>query len=189
MRTFAFILMLGLLAASCAAPPARTTRLRASDFEVSAAEMAQSLAASEWLAGRTAASEPARVVTNKVENLTTDVITPAEQWMVVARAVSALPITELGRAKNISFQLPPERVADLRAAGFPTELAPEDRATHVMTATFRSSTRLARLASGLTDARKEYYQVEYRLTDVRTRELKWTGLFEFAREARGKLVD
>lgn len=164
--------------------------LRASDLDVTHQQVAFQLASSGFLAGRRGDSPPIRIVIRRVENLTSDVLPPAELWMAVARVQGSLPVQDLARERNIVFQLPPEEVAALRRAGFEVPLTPENRPTHALRAVFRSSTRSGS-SSGRrdTDTRKEYYFLEYMIVNLATRELEWEGSFEFAREASGLVVN
>ena len=185
--------VVGALAASftlssCSAP--QSTRLRASDFEVTAARVTAALAASDFLAQRRPDSDQIRIVTRRVENLTSDVLTPGEMWMSVARVQGSLPVAALARDRNIVFQLPPQEIERLRRAGFESPLGPENRPTHELKAVFRSATRSgSRRDTHYTDIRKEYYFLEYQIVNLSSRELVWNGSFEFAREATGLLIN
>jgi hypothetical protein len=190
MRVVTRVLIFVVVLAGCAGCVERSTRLTGSDFEVTVQEMANSLAASEFLAERSPTSPEIRIVTRQALNLTSDVITPAEQWMLVARVQSALPVRQMAEHRNIVFQMPPEEIARLRARGFESELTEENRPTHLMTATLRSSLRAgASDSNGLTNLRKDYYLLEYQILEIETRRLAWSGRFEFAREAAGLVID
>lgn len=192
-RPCAVVALLGLLGAhgllGCASTP-QSSRLTAGDFEVTVNEMARSLAASEFLAARTPDSPQIRIVTSKVTNLTSDVISAAEQWMLIARVQSSLAIRTMADQKNIVFQIPPEEIAMLRQRGFDVPMTPENLPTHLMTATFRSSTRVRREAqAGYADLRKDYYLLQYEIFEIQSKNLEWDGRFEFAREAFGLAID
>ncbi len=175
--------------AACTTTP-QTTVLRGADLEAAQQAMAHGLAASPFLRDRDASAPPIVIVTQKVENLTSDVIPPREQWMIVARLQGSLPVIELGRQKNIRFIVPPEHHDMLREAGYDGELGRGLAPTHVMTATFRSSTRTVRPEDGgPVQRRQEYYTFEYRITELETRQLVWTDSFEFKREAVGVQID
>lgn len=172
----------------CSSP--QTTRLQASDFDQTIAVMVESLSRSEFLAGRTPDSPPAWVVIDKVENLTTDVIPPAEQWMLVARVQSALPLQHFREKYRVMFQITPERHALLRQAGFTGELGTAPQTTHSLTALFMSAPRAGRdVSAGYVTSRREFYYLEYRLVDVVTRETVWNDRFEISRQARGLAID
>ena len=180
-----------LVAASgCTASGARSTRLTDRDLDEVVQAMRSSLAASDFFGQRDEHVAPAVIVLDRVENLTGDLLTRPERWMLVARVQGALPIRELAAKKNIAFQITPERHAMLRKAGFAGELDAAPEATHLMTATFRSARRAGRdTQTGLTDRRADYYYFEYRITEVRPRRLAWTYSFEIKREAVGLAID
>ena len=169
---------------------AQSTRLTASDFDLTIEKMVQSLAASDFLKERRPDSSEAWVVINKVENLTTDIIPVSEQWMLVARLQTAVPVKQLADTKNIRFQITPERHAMLREAGFTDELITPPTVTHTLQAVFMSAPRAARSGQGgqLT-ARSDFYYLEYSLLELQSREVVWTDTFEIKREARGLAID
>lgn len=177
-----------LLTAGCSS--AQSTRLTASDFDQTIEKMVQSLAASDFLRERQPDSPQAWVVINKVENLTTDIIPVAEQWMLVARLQSSVPIKHLAQTKNVRFQITPERHEMLRQAGFTDELITPPTVTHTLAAVFMSAPRAARDGKGgqLT-SRSDFYYLEYSLLELETREVVWTDTFEIKREARGLAID
>ena len=176
--------------AGCTAGGARSTRLTDRDLDGVVQAMRASLAASDFFGQRDEHAEPAVIVLDRIENLTGDLLTRAERWMLVARVQGALPIRELAGKKNIAFQITPERHALLRKAGFAGDLETAPQATHLMTATFHSARRAGRdTRTGLTDRRADYYYFEYRITEVRTRRLAWTDSFEIKREAVGLVID
>lgn len=177
------------LAVGCASTP-QSTRLRASDFDVTVSEIVAQLAASDFLAERTPADPQFRIVTRSVENLTSDVLTQSEMWTAVARIQAALPLRQLAERKNIVFQMPPEQVEALRRIGLDSPPTPQNRPTHVLTAVFRSATRSgASPGTRFTDLRKEYYYFDYRIVNLATRELAWSGSVEFARAAVGLAIN
>lgn len=171
----------------------KSTVIRAADFDAATQEMVTSLAASDFLRDRTPDSPLAIITINKVENLTSDPIPPGEQWMLMARLQGALPIRELGQRKNIRFQIPPKRQLLASEGGYRgdfTDPAARTPATHVMKATFRSSTRVARTKShSLVNDRVDYYTMQYVIESIQTREIVWTDSFEFKRQARGLAID
>ena len=178
------------LLAACASKAGRHTRLEADDLDALVHHMVQSLAASDFLRQRTAHSSPVRIVIDKVENLSSDIVTEAEQWMVVARVRGAVPLAEFSRSKNIAFQITPQRHETLRRAGYANELGPADPPTHTMAATFRSMRRAGSTRGGRhTDLRADTYYLEFRITELRSRALVWLDEFSFTREARGLLID
>lgn len=184
----ALVGMAAAMAAGCHKP--QSTRLTLGDLNALVAKMAGSLAGSDWLRERTAESPAITVVINKVENLTYDVIPPAEQWMLMARVRASLPIQTVGRQKNVFFQIAPERVAALREMGFEVDQPPAPPATHLMTATFRSSERITgSQGSEPADLREDYYYLEYRIVELASGRLVWSDAFELKRQAKGRLID
>lgn len=179
---FMILLVLVAVAGSCVTSGARSTRLTDRDLIDAVQHMQSSLAKSDFFAQRSPNSAPAAIVINRVENLTSDVISRAEQWELVAQLRAALPIQRLAERKNITFLIAPRQHVILRQAGFLGDLGPTTPATHVMSATFRSTRR-----AGL--SRADYYYLEYRITDRRTRQVVWTDSFEIKREVVGLVID
>lgn len=170
----------------CAATP-RTTRMTASDLTHMSTAMAQSLAQSDALAQRGPTSEPWYITVNKVMNLSSDVMTSSEQWLVIARLRAELPLLALREQKNITFVLPAERVAQLRNhpdyVEYDERFGSERQVTHEMSATFRSITRAQ------AKDRTEVYYAEFEVVDLATGSPVWSDRFEFKREARGHVWD
>jgi len=187
-RTFFFVCV--AMIAGCATAP-RSTRLTLDDLNAAHEKVVASLAASDFLRDRRPDSPQAVIVINKVLNLTTDIIPPGEQWMHVARLQGAMPLAELALRKNVVFVLPPERVRSLRDVGFDVSNEKALKPTHVMSAEFRSIRRDKREAkqegqvTGITD----YYDLEYTIVNLNTRQIEWTDRFEFQRQALGLRID
>lgn len=180
----------GALLAGCAPVPRRHTRLEAGDLEALVQHMVQSLAASDFLEQRTARSAPIRIVIDKAENLSSDIVTESEQWMVVARVRGAIPLVEFSRTKNIVFQITPQRYKTLRRAGYTDDLGPDDPPTHTMAATFRSLRRAGSAGRrGVSNLRADTYYMEFRIVDLRTRAVVWIDEFSFTRQAQGLMID
>jgi len=180
-----------LLLLSCSTP-ARSTRMTVDDIEAMGAAMAQSLAASDALRGRDADAPRWTVSIDKVLNLSSDVMTEAEQWAIMARLRGTLPVARMAKQHNLHFVLPPEKIEMLRDNFRGQPDAPElgeglaaDRpgVTHTLAATFRSVTR----ATG--DRRSELYYCAFELFDLRAGVPVWTDRFEYKRAARGKIWD
>lgn len=171
----------------CVTPP-RSTRLTTEDFNHTVTEITQQLLASDLISKRTAESPKMVVVIDKVRNLTSDVISPGEQWMLMARVRSGLTVDAM-RQKNITFQLAPERHDLIRRKGYEGDLGPARPATHRMAAVFRSSTRVGSDDQKLVDARTDYYFLEYTIESIQQRETLWTGVVEFKRQAAGLAID
>lgn len=174
----------------CQAEP-RSSRLQIDDFNVVTEKMIQSLASSEFLADRDADSPPAYVTINNVENLTHDVISQAEQWMLIAKLRAAMPLQHLRQNKNVTFQIAPEQHTMLRQAGFEGDLGSAPKTTHVLKAVFMSSPRFVtdEDQQDQVTRRQDFYYLEYFLVNVQTRETVWNDTFEFKREAVGLAID
>lgn len=182
-------ILLLLAMVNCTSAP-QTTRLQASDFDETITAMVQSISSSAFLKERSPQSPPAWVTINKVQNLTTDVIPPSEQWMLVARVQSALPLAHFREAYNVRFQITPERHEMLRREGFTGELSAAPTTTHTLSATFMDASRAGRqLATGLVSSRRNFYYLEYSLFDLASKEVVWTDRFEISREATGLAID
>lgn len=173
---------------ACATTP-RSTRIQLDDFNAAAAKMAQSLASSRFLAERRPDSPRIIVTVNKIENLTDDIITPAEQWMFIERVRTTLPIETLRKQKNITFQIPVEQQRMLARDGFDVDPFAGPKPTHVMKAVFLSAPRMVRNDDDNINRRQDFYYMEYTITDLNTRQLVWSDTFEFKREAVGLLID
>jgi hypothetical protein len=187
-----------LLAPGCAAQaPARSTVIQAGDLIDTTNTMAQALAGSPWLAGRTADTQPAIVLRpQELTNLSDTRLSPAEQWVAVSRVVMSPAMLALFRERNVIVQMPPRPAnpSDTREVADPAATTPEPPATitptHTLRPTLRSLTRASSLAPGSQDAgRKDLYLFEYTITDLSTRTIVWTGSTELARLATGSLVD
>ena len=175
-----------MLVVGCAAP-ARSTRFAASDFEQIAQAIAHDLYASDAIARRTPDSPRWVVSFDKVTNLTSDVITAAEQGSIMARIVGAAPITELNQRKNMAFVIPPQRTLALRQQGMDDEAdlayGSQRGVNHTLTATFRSLTRAGE------KERTEVYLCSFALLDLQTHRLVWSGQYELKRSAIGNRWD
>lgn len=182
----------GLLSiAGCAATgQPESTRLTAGDLRDSSARMSAALAASPFLVDRTPESDPIVVTFRQVENLSSDIVPPREQWMLMAEVVNALPIAALRRTHAVRFVIPPERRGLARDGGYDGEFDDVGLpATHLVKASIRSITRAGRTDGRTVDVRQDGYQIEYLITDVRNGDVVWSEIFEFKRLARGIAID
>lgn len=182
-------LMAAAMLAGCQ-PQARSTRLTGDDLQLTTTLMADSLAASRFMTDRTADSPPVVIMINRVRNLTSDIITLPEQWMMVAKVRDSQPIQELARQRNVRFVITPEQHRTLREAGYAGDLESSSlRATHVMSATFRSADRAGRIGDAeVTNVRADYYYLDYAVSDIDTGEIQWSDKFEFKREVVNKVL-
>ena len=166
----------------CANPP-RSTRMTTDDLETISQELAAGLAASDIITDRGSNSPLWVVSIDKVQNLSSDVMTEGEQWSVVHRIRGSLPIQALWTQKNIRFVVPPDRRDALQASGEFESYGSTRRPTHQMTVTFRSVTRA--------DAqhRSELYYCEFELIDLLSSQLVWSDKYEYKRAAVGHVWD
>lgn len=178
-----------LLFTGCAASAPHNTNLTQDDLDLTINQFAAKLAASELLTTRDGNSPPIIISINKAENRSSDMIPTAEQWMIMYRIKSSLQVTDLKRTRNISFQLPPERQAELRAAGnIPNEPATVTP-THTMSAVFYSSPRVGRNKDGYVNERADLYYIRCTIVDLQTREEVWDDSVDLKRQARGMVID
>ncbi len=170
-----------------AKPVGQSTRWTIGDVEAMTHEMAQSLRDSEAFAKRGPDSEPWTVSMDKVLNLSDEVMTPNEQWSIMAQVRGAADIQALWDEKAVRFVIPPERVEQLRNSeygyDFDDSFAQNRKVTHTLTATFRSLTRAQ------AKQRSDLYYCEFEILDFATHEPVWTDKFEFKRSAKGHVWD
>ena len=177
------LLGLACLLAACAAPPQSST-LTVEDLEETTAQMASQLGSSDFLKERTPDSPPIVVAIDKVQNLTSDLIPEGQQWFLISRVRDQLDVGTLRKTRNIRFVIPKEFLDKAKIAGTIESDAGMQRApTHQMSATFRSVTRSK--GKDRTDA----YLCEYRITEIGSGALAWTGEFAFKRTAFGRAYD
>ncbi|GIK19560.1 MAG: hypothetical protein DYG93_02510 [Leptolyngbya sp. PLA2] len=178
-------------ACTASGPSKQTTRLRHSDLALAGAEMREQLATATFLEGRTPESPPIRIVIRRLENLSSDRVPIAEQWAMVSGLIADRGVQQAARERGVVFQLPPEKASLLRETGveYP-DLLPEHYPTHVLRASIRSLVRGGAVrGSGPADVRKDVYLISYEVEEIDSREVVWQADVEFAREAKGLLVD
>jgi len=173
------------LLCGCASTQSRSTRLTTEDVRAMAVEMAASMASSDFLRERDAGSPRMVVALDHVENLSSDVVPVSEQWYLMERVRSSLPLATLGSERNIAFVIPAEQMNQLRdRVGAEAALLGAGRApTHAMRGVIRSVTR----ASGV--HRTDLYSFEVRVIDLGTGRIDWADSFEFKRAAVGLAYD
>ena len=173
-----------LLVLTACTGPDRTTRAGVEDYQAMGVAMGESLASSEALTSRTSDSEPWVISIDRVTNLTSDVMTRSEQWAIVEKVRNALPLQTLWEQRRVRLVLPPERRRSVRETAElvdPANVAAG--VTHVMTATFYSTTR------AVEDRRSELYLCKFELIDLRSGEPVWEDTFEYKRAASGRIWD
>ena len=167
---------------ACSSPP-QTTRMTADDLEVISRELASGVAVSQAVIERTPDSPLWIVSIDKVQNLSSDVMTESEQWSVVQRLRGTLPVQALWKQKNIRFVIPPERRQALETIDEFERYGAQRKPTHQMTVTFRSLTRADEAN------RTELYYCEFELFELTSSQLIWSDKFEYKRAAAGHLWD
>lgn len=176
------VAMLLLLSVVTACAPQRSSRLSIGDVDAIVAQTKQSLTASRFIQSRSPASPPIVLSVQKVENLTSDVITESEQWaMMVEISNDVFVRSPLGRNANIKLIVPRERLTMARRRGVvPAFESADELPTHIMTATFRSVTR-----DNAAQRYDEYY-CEYQITELLSREIVWSDRVKLTRKAFGR---
>ncbi len=176
---FGMLATIGMLLA-CASPP-RTTRLQVVDFEDIAIEMASKLKASAFLQDRSPDAPTMVIAVNKVENLSSDILSDGEKWYLMDRVIDSRAITALRESHNIRLVIPAEKLRLLNRTLDSDEQAGALRSpTHTMTARLLSLSRSAGLD------RTELYDCQFILTDLAGGEIVWTENVAIKRVARGK---
>ena len=108
----ASLLLVPIIAAlalpGCAAPQ-HSTRMTVDDIARMSEQMAESLANSKALRDRTPQSPRWIITLQKVENLSSDLLTEGERWAVMAKLQSSLPIRALWDQRNIRLVIPAEK--------------------------------------------------------------------------------
>lgn len=178
-----------LVGAGCQASKGESSRLTQDDLLVTSNKMIDSLAKSDFLAGRNAESPRAVIVTNKVENLTDQIIAPGEQWSTVLRVQSGMPVQEFSKKYNIRFVVPPERESMAKGHGMQIASTGGSTPTHTLTASFTSSARTSDNKGGLVTSKQDYYFLEFKIFEIQSRELVWSDSFEFKRKASGTVIN
>ncbi|MEM7682371.1 MAG: hypothetical protein AAF288_10490 [Planctomycetota bacterium] len=173
----------------CASPG--TTRVQIEDYQEIAAKMSLSLRDAPAVVGRSPSSPQWVVSMAGLENRSTEVLTEAERWYVLAKVRAAQPIDALWDDRRIRFVIPPERRSLLRQSqpeefatdDFGGALGPDRGVTHTLDATLRTVTRAQ------DRHRTDLFLIEFQLLDLRSGEPVWLDRFEFKRAAAGFLWD
>lgn len=172
-----------VLACGCSSGP-RSTRLQEDDFVAITDAMAESLATSDFLKGRTSHSPEIVLTLQKILNLSTDLIPEGERWYLIERVFDSVPIQTLRRDKNIRVIRPADHVKAGKDKGLFIQTGDVvAMPTHVLTATFRTITR----SGG--NSRTEVYGCQYEIVQLTTGDVVWSEMFEFKRQAFGRSWD
>ena len=183
------LIVICFVAAGCESnKPPQTTRIQISDIEQVTGAMTTKLASSDFMRERTSASAPMVITCRKAENLSHDLVEEPELWVFVQKVQADLNAGNFSRAKNIIWQIPPERVEMLRKS-FPDVASSAEPATHYMTASIRSATRVSNDKEGYVDSETRLYYFDYTITRMQDGKLEWSGSAEFKRKAVGRLGD
>jgi hypothetical protein len=170
----------------CASQP-KSTVISADDAQFVVTKTAEKLKTSAFLADRKSDSPPITITLEKVENLTSDVISEAEQWKFLMEIQGSLDVVKVANSKNIHFQVTPERLAKLRSQGWTKAGSAYQPPTHVMSAVFHSAARAGQDKEGLVTDRVDQYFLEYSIVELKTGAVAWSDSVEFKKEAIGRV--
>lgn len=172
---------------ACAGAGGTSSRLAADDFVALSEWASASLRDSEVMRERTAASEAWRVALTDPVNLSSDLITPAERWMVMRRVVDGAGMRALARERSLVFVVAREvadRVEGVEVGAWGGIEAMGERApTHTLEGVFRSVTRRAG------EDRADLYAFQLSIRDVGAGEVVWSESFLLKRAAIGRAWD
>ena len=176
----------------CATPGAvKTSRLGVAEMRGAWSEVAQKLAESPFLAGRTASSPRIVLVAAPMTNLTMERLSRADQVVIVDRLLFNEGVQQMLRERNVAVIVPPEEYERMqRFLASPHTIPMEDRPTHVLNTLVESVTRAGAVkgaagASGRTDT----IALNFTITEIQTGRIEWSGRWEFQRTAHGLLAD
>ena len=171
-------LLLAGLPAACRTP-GESTRTTVDDLAALSASVAASLEGSSLLSRRGPESEPWVWAGAPMRNLSTDVMTRAEQASITQRVLGGLPLRTLAERRNLVLLTAYDREA------VPDSVVNADRLppTHRLQGTLRAVTR------AVADGRSDLYLAAFELLDLRSGAVVWTDRFEFKRVARGLIWD
>lgn len=177
----------------CASPAwAQTTRLTGDDLRESSAGVSESLAQSNLLAGRDAASPVMRWRLTRAENISNDRLSEVDRWMIVSRVFFAPGMLSMLRDRNVELYMPEIDAEALRRYGEPVAAGtqPVDH-THVVRAEVRNLSRRAAPggSQNVSDLSTDTYTILYTIVELPSGRTAWSGQFEIKRVALGKIVD
>lgn len=176
---------IALLLVGCASPPqARTTFLNSVDLVSMTDQMAASLARDERITERTPQSDRWVFSLDRVVNHTNQIIPDREKWLYLVRLRSLLAQTDVSKAHNIIWVVPPERWTALRGEVEP-DMPPElrERPTHLVTAEFYANTNTS--GTGRSDA----YFTSFQLLNLESGSIVWEDSWEVKRAVAGRTYD
>jgi hypothetical protein len=169
----------------------RTTVYQRGDMLEASGSIAEQLSQSGFLRGRTAVSSPIRIGLGEMRNMSNERLSDLDRRAAVAQVLIEPGMLELLAQKNVAVVLPPASAKELERFGVRGASARESdlAATHVVSAVFGSLTRAGASDGGPARTRKDVFQVDLTIVEVGSRSTVWAGRHEFARAARGVLVD
>lgn len=183
------------LASGCASrgpvDDGRSSVYQSQQLASAADKVRQSLAISEFLQGRTAASPEIRLLCDKMENFSSDRLTRTDQLAAVWRVASDDGMLELLRSRNVKVYFGP-RDDDLLAAVVGTDWrkwSSPEKPTHILGARFASLVRSGGAAGQLTDTRSDDFIVTFTILDDRSGQQVWSDSARFKRTSRGLQID
>ncbi len=165
-------------------PRAKSTRLTGGDLADMSTELAQKLTDSDWMKARSPDSPPIVITWDKVENLTSDLLSRSEQWSMMQHVRDSADLVRVGREKAFTLVIPAALKDEGQARGsFEPGTAAARAPTHRMDATLRSATR----ADGV--HRTDVYLCDFRVTLLSSGELAWSDTVALKRAAAGLSFD
>lgn len=170
---------------------ARTTMYEPDDLLAADASLREQLAASSWLAGRSAGTQPPiALLPDEVTNRSNERLPDGEAWAMVARVILDPSMQNFLRGRNVQVFMPPERLPGIRRAGLDAPEGFSQSATHFLRAVFRSATRVASVSGqGVSDLRTDTFLIDLTALERATGRAVWTGTYEFKRFAHGTIAD
>ncbi len=186
------LVLVGVAGVGCAAPPERTTLLRAADLRVNTMQIVDQLAGSDWLRGRDTQSPRIVLRPERLENLSDNRLSQGDQWAAMSMVLLNQRMLDMLRSRNVVVQMPPLRSEAIARAGLTVnEPAAQLEPTHLFSGRLRSLTRAGGGENAGSDRvqRRDTFLFEYVVSDIRSREVNWSGQTEISRLAHGSLID
>lgn len=174
----------------------QSTRFRAADMLVATDEITDSLAASSFLAGRSADSQPPiRLYVLPAENRSTERLSRVDGSVMMSRVALDPRMMDLLRSKNVEIYYPDDTEQLLKrffvdVPGGPTSMDARPGPTHFLMGEVRSITRQAgQQAEAASDARSDFFSVTLRIVDAGSSASLWAHDVRVRRVAHGVVAD